>query len=245
MALIANASLPMAVQAIVAPATAAANATAIVVSANAFDATAGGRRRLVGCLQWHQTAGCTAAGPLEPSSDAACNATISGERSGFCLCRDHRRAAAVDCGHPPLTCEEACRQRPRQRRTEALRPDDHLEDARVVTALGYSALLALGDRAAASALISDHRTRRRRSLFGVDGQRPVDGSGLIPLKLYQTIDRTDRPGLGEEWRASDGDLVYLLHDDVLGQRYLNLSWGPRFARAFGQVSMGAIRSDVR
>lgn len=49
--------------------------------------------------------------------------------------------------------------------------------------------------------------------------------------------------MGEGWKASEPGLQYVLHDDVLGQRYLNASWGPRFARAFGQLALGPIRSD--
>ena len=45
-----------------------------------------------------------------------------------------RRAAAVDCGHPPHACGDEC---------------NLLEDSGVVNALAYTALMAFEDRAAA------------------------------------------------------------------------------------------------
>lgn len=248
-------------------------------------ARASGRRRRdngsrgLGCITWRQTAGCMADGPLEPDFDAACNVTIVAGRSGFCLCEGHQRAASVDCGHRPHSCDAACRQ---QRQRLLVREDDRiLDDAQVVSALGYSALMAFGDRAAAAAL--SHRMLRlaadghgspglaTQDAVGITmstgkgkvksrgkgkGRRRWRGTsagadtgtdmGLVPLLLYQTIDRLDRSGVGGVWRASEAaqsHLRYTLHDDVVGQQYLNRSWGPRFARAFGQLALGPIRSD--
>jgi hypothetical protein len=220
------------------------------------------------CEGWRQTAGCRADGPREPEADSSCAVRIFSERSGFCACAGGRQVSAVDCGHTALTCDEACRKpirRARPRRMPA-----HLKDERVVSALSYTALMALGDRAAASALLKARAAaamdtpslprsrraaglhRRRAALRGANASARAahiddsvaNGSARIPLRLYQTIDRLDRAGLADAWRSSEGSgLQYVLHDDVLGQRYLNASWGPRFARAFGQLRLGPIRSD--
>ncbi|EOD35800.1 hypothetical protein EMIHUDRAFT_455291 [Emiliania huxleyi CCMP1516] len=175
---------------------------------------------------------CRWDGPREEAADEPCNATISTGRSGYCHCRRHRHVARFDCGHPPLRCDQACAV---------------LEDAPTVRALAYTALMAFDDRAAALSLAFGGGRRRRDA-----SQRPparpssrsdaAGGAGRIPVTLYQTIDKLDRPGIGLRWEESEPlGLRRVLHDDVLGQQYLNASWGPRFARAYGQISLGPIR----
>ncbi|KAL1503943.1 hypothetical protein AB1Y20_010362 [Prymnesium parvum] len=77
------------------------------------------------CVSWRQTAGCSPTGAREPSFDAPCGSLVARGASGFCECR-FGRGAAVDCDHPPFTCEESCAQLERdiQRRREARRDDD-------------------------------------------------------------------------------------------------------------------------
>jgi len=124
-----------------------------------------------------------------------------------------------------------------------------LEDAPTVRALAYTALMAFDDRAAALSLAFGGG-RRRRDASQRPPARPSSRSdaagvaGRIPVTLYQTIDKLDRPGIGLRWEESEPlGLRRVLHDDVLGQQYLNASWGPRFARAYGQISLGPIRGD--
>ena len=192
------------------------------------------RRPDSACVAWRQSTFCRWDGPREEAADEPCNATISTGRSGYCHCRRHRHVARFDCGHPPLRCDQACAV---------------LEDAPTVRALAYSALMAFDDRAAALSLAFGGGRRRRDA-----SQRPparpssrsdaAGGAGRIPLTLYQTIDKLDRPGIGLRWEESEPlGLRRVLHDDVLGQQYLNASWGPRFARAYGQISLGPIRGD--
>lgn len=190
------------------------------------------RRPDSACVAWRQSTFCRWDGPREEAADEPCNATISTGRSGYCHCRRHRHVARFDCGHPPLRCDQACAV---------------LEDAPTVRALAYTALMAFDDRAAALSLAFGGGRRRRDA-----SQRPparpssrsdaAGGAGRIPVTLYQTIDKLDRPGIGLRWEESEPlGLRRVLHDDVLGQQYLNASWGPRFARAYGQISLGPIR----
>jgi DnaJ-class molecular chaperone len=79
----------------------------------AEDGGAGARElvqsRQFGCVAWKSVRGCRAQSDNAAADgpDKACTATVGSRESGFCQCA-WGEVSRVDCGHQPLTCEQAC-----------------------------------------------------------------------------------------------------------------------------------------
>lgn len=58
------------------------------------------------CIAWRQTTTCQAASPRAPCYDSSCSEIIPSGYSGYCECGSAR--VALDCGHAPITCAQAC-----------------------------------------------------------------------------------------------------------------------------------------
>jgi len=61
------------------------------------------------CVAWRQTRGCRtdSNAPREFHQDAPCDEEISGDRSGYCECKDGRREYRA-CDHSESTCATVC-----------------------------------------------------------------------------------------------------------------------------------------
>lgn len=60
------------------------------------------------CVSWRQTENCDFKGDRQPESDRPCNEEVQHGWSGFCECKDGRRAAEVGCRHAVFTCQDEC-----------------------------------------------------------------------------------------------------------------------------------------
>jgi hypothetical protein len=58
------------------------------------------------CLRWKQTSYCLSTGPREPFNDKDCLTFLDPGWSGYCECG--QKVVELNCGHPSLTCAEAC-----------------------------------------------------------------------------------------------------------------------------------------